>query len=116
MDLLTAFVRQSVPVANTPPAIKPPEDIQTAINVIARRDLANSNPPSRTYNSPVDLSQCDLSGLWMPGGHYEGGHFDDSVFRKTHLENAFLSNTNFNRTDLTDAIFDGATGGFPYGG
>jgi hypothetical protein len=138
MDLLTAFVRQSVPVANTPPVIKPPdniqttinviargyfpeskpldippankppEDIQTAINVIARRYLADSKPPLRTYDSPVDLSQCDLSGLWMPGGHYEGGHFVGSVFRKTRLENSFLSNTNFDRTDLTDAIFDRA--------
>jgi hypothetical protein len=111
MDTLTAFVRQSIPVANTPRAIKPPEDIQTAINVIARRHLSDSEPPSRTYDSPVDLSQCDLSGLWMGGGHYEGGYFQDSVFRNARLDGAYLRGADFTRADLTDAnlsdaIFD----------
>jgi uncharacterized protein YjbI with pentapeptide repeats len=111
MDTLTAFVRQSIPVANTPRAIKPPEDIQTAINVIARRYLSDSEPPSRTYDSPVDLSQCDLSRLWMGGGHYEGGYFEGSVFRDARLEGSYLRGADFTNADLTDAnlsdaIFD----------
>jgi Pentapeptide repeats (8 copies) len=106
MDVLTAFVRQSVPVANTPRGTKPSEDIQAAINVLARR--SHSAIPSRTHDSPIDLSGCDLSYLWMAGGHYEGGYFPNSVFRNTELYGASLRNTVFDRTDLTDAKFDGA--------
>jgi hypothetical protein len=73
MDFLRAFVRQSVPVTDAPRRTKPSEDIQAAINVLARR--SSSEVPMRIYDSPVDLSQCDLSYLWMAGGHYEGGYF-----------------------------------------
>jgi hypothetical protein len=107
MDVLTAFVRQSIPAANTPPRVtKPSEDIQAAIDELARR--SHSEIPSRTGNSPVDLSECDLSYLWMAGGHYEGGYFPNSVFRNTDLSGASLRHTNFDRTDLTNAKFDGA--------
>jgi hypothetical protein len=53
------------------------EDIQAAIDVIARRN--HTYIPERTGNSPVDLSQSDLSRLWMAGGHYEHGYFLESV-------------------------------------
>jgi hypothetical protein len=106
MDVLTAFVRQSVPVSDTPRVTKPSEDIQAAINVLARR--YHSEIPSRTHDSPVDLSECDLSYLWMAGGHYEGGYFRDSLFRNADLGGAFLAHANFEHTDLTDAKFYGA--------
>lgn len=106
MDVLTAFLRQSVPVTDTPRGTKPSEDIQAAMTILARRSC--STVPMRIYDSPVDLSQCDLSYLWMAGGHYEGGYFGDSVFRKTDLRNASLGHANFDRTDILGAQFEGA--------
>jgi hypothetical protein len=103
MDVLTAFVRQSAPVGQTPRAKKAPEDVQAAIDVIARRELTYL--PPRTGNSPVDLHQSDLSELWMAGGHYEGGHFVDSVLVRTDLTDAKLEGANFERANLSKAIF-----------
>ncbi|WP_164936142.1 pentapeptide repeat-containing protein [Bradyrhizobium nanningense] len=107
MDVLTALVRQSVPVTDTPRGTKPSEDIQAAITVLARRSY--SEIPGRTHDSPVDLSQCDLSYLWMAGGHYEWGYFGDSVLRNADFRKAFLKQTNLDRTDISDAQFDQAT-------
>jgi hypothetical protein len=104
MDVLTAFVRQSVPKATAPRGTKPSEDIQAAINVLARR--SHSEVPDRTGDSPVDLTQCDLGYLWMAGGHYEAGQFGDSVLSNADVRDAFLAYANFDRTDLTGAQFD----------
>jgi hypothetical protein len=106
MDVLTAFVRQSVPLANKGNLTKPSEDVQAAMNVIARR--SHTAFPTRFHDSPVDLSQCDLSDLWMAGGHFEQGYFGDSVLRKTDLRNSFLTGANFDRTDISGAQFENA--------
>jgi hypothetical protein len=104
MDVLTAFVRQSVPKAATPRGTKPSEDIQAAINVLARR--SHSEFPDRIEDSPVDLTQCDLGYLWMGGGHYEAGQFGDSVLSNADVRGASLRGANFDRADLTGAQFD----------
>jgi hypothetical protein len=103
MDILTAFVRQSAPIRQTPRKSKAGEDIQAAIDVIARRDHTKI-PEPRTVNSPVDLSQSDLSRLWMAGGHYEGGYFAESLLVRTDLNGAKLKYTN-DGADLSEAIF-----------
>lgn len=42
MDVLTAFLRQSVPVTDTARGTKPSEDIQAAITILARRSCSRS--------------------------------------------------------------------------
>jgi hypothetical protein len=106
MDILTAFVRESAPSGQIPRTAKPSEDIQSAINVLARR--SHPHIPERTVDSPVDLSQSDLSRLWMAGGHYEHGYFSGSVFVGTELDDARLDFANFDRADLTRSVFRNA--------
>jgi hypothetical protein len=111
MDILTAFVRQSARIGETTPRTsKPEEDIQAAIDVIARRE--HKYIPERkdtlnfpSLNSPVDLSQSDLSLLWMAEGHCERGYFVESVLVRTDLTKAKLERANFDGADLSEAIF-----------
>jgi Transposase/Pentapeptide repeats (8 copies) len=106
MDVLTAFVRHTVPKAATPRGTKPSEDIIAAINVLARR--SQSKVPDREEDSPVDLTRCDLGYLWMAKGHYEAGQFGDSVLTNVEGQDAFFYYANFDRADLTGAQFDWA--------
>jgi uncharacterized protein YjbI with pentapeptide repeats len=125
MDILTAFLRQSTPIGTTTRSSKPPEDLQAAINVLARRSIIRPTElaPFRIEDSPVDLHETDLSGLWMAGGHYEWGLFDRSLmkaalqgakfngadFTEANLQGANLTDANMEGADLTETDFAGAT-------
>ena len=106
MDILTAFIRQSSPVQSEPRHGNPPEDIQAAVTVLARRSEHKAQP--REGDSPVDLHDTDLSYLWMSGGHFEWGYFIGSSFVKTELDNAKLNGAIFDRANLTNSYFNHA--------
>jgi uncharacterized protein YjbI with pentapeptide repeats len=94
------------PAVGAPRDTKCSEDLQAAIDVLARR--TETYIPLRWLNSPVDLSHSDLSRLWMAGGHYEGGYFPDCNFVQTELANAHLYKANFDRSNLTGTNLSGA--------
>jgi hypothetical protein len=106
MDVLTAFLREAMPIKDSPRSGKPTEDLQAAINVLARR--SHLSWPERDGDSPVDISQSDLSGLWMAGGHYENGYFGDSFFVKTDCNKAHFQNSILDGADFTEANFERA--------
>jgi len=107
MDVLTAFLREASPVGREAHAPKTYEDLQAAINVLARRSHTFFSP--REKDSPIDLSRSDLGGLWMANGHYEWGYFVDSLFDNTDLRGASLLKACFDRCNLKAAKFEGVS-------
>lgn len=74
MDILSAFIRQSLPTTRSPRATEPPEDVKAALDVLARHGAKTI--PSRDHVSPVALNSTDLSYAWMASkGHFEWGYF-----------------------------------------
>jgi uncharacterized protein YjbI with pentapeptide repeats len=108
MDVLTAYLRESSSVGKEP-AVKTEQDLQAVIDVLARR--SENVVPSRENekNSPVDLSQTALDGLWMANGHFESGFFRKSTLIKTELQGAHLKDAWFHYCNLQEASFEGAT-------
>jgi hypothetical protein len=106
MDVLTAMVRGSVRASGNPHSGKPEEDIIAALNVLARRELKNH--PPREGDSPVDLTETDLSGMWLSGGHFEWGQFVECQLHKTDFNGAFLIQANLHSAKLTGASLCGA--------
>ena len=75
MDVLTAMVRGSVTKSGYMRLGKQEEDIKAALNVLARREFRSH--PERVGDSPVDLTETDLSGMWLSDGHFEWGQFQE---------------------------------------
>lgn len=107
MDALTTFVRHRTDLRKDvaePP--KPDQDIEAAINVLARRTYASV--PHRDDDSPTDLSGCNLTGAWMTGGKFPRSYFGGSKFCNANFDNADVSSSDFQRSDLTGAYFRSA--------
>jgi hypothetical protein len=96
MDVLTTFIRDQAPLKDPPHIWKPSEDVQAALNVLARRSATNF--PERTEDSPVDVHHTDLKEAWMAGGNFQRGFFGS-----TRLVEADLSCANLDRADMPDA-------------
>jgi Pentapeptide repeats (8 copies) len=123
MDVLTAFTRSSFPAEKEPRAGRRPQDLQAAIDVLARRSGSYQH---RTGDSPVDLHDTDLSDTWLASqGHFEdallegcylveadlrGSYFQNATFTKAVLTGASLHNANFSGADFSGADLGTASG------
>jgi hypothetical protein len=107
MDVLTSFIRGSFPAKEEGPRqIDPPEDLQAACNVLARR--SSTTIYKRYDDSPLDLHSTDLSGTWLAGGHFEDAFLENSFLITADLRKAFLTGANLTGAKLEDAELAGA--------
>jgi hypothetical protein len=107
MDVLTAFVRENFPISDPSRrrrrAGNAPEDLQAALNVLARRSV-NGQPPDRGgKDSPIDLHESNLTDTWMANGHFESGFFVGCNFTGANLTNSKFQYANFSKAVLDKA-------------
>ena len=116
MDVLAAFVRdRAVKFArdrdqqtSEPPELA--EDIQFALNVLARRSATADAiyRPDKRKDAAIDFYKTNLSNAWMAGGHFEWSHFREIVLINADLAKALLIETNLIDANLTGANLNGA--------
>lgn len=82
---------------------KIPQDIQTILTVIGRRDTRYEE-----QDFELDLHGTDLRGADMENGHFEKVNFRGCNLAGAQFSRAFLKSANLGETDLTNAVFDGA--------
>jgi hypothetical protein len=101
MDVLTTFVRDQAPRTDSPHDWKPSQDVQAALNVVARRSATLI--PTRTEDAPIDLHDCDLKLAWMSGANFQWAFFGSSRLVEADLSSARLDEARMNDADLTNA-------------
>ena len=106
MDVLTASVREWAKRGPQPRATKPSQEIQAALNVLARR--TDLEIPDRRDDSPVDLHDTDLSMAWLSGGHYEWAYFGSTLLIGADLSHARFDNASMHDVNLSSADVRGA--------
>ncbi|MEP0521952.1 MAG: pentapeptide repeat-containing protein [Hyphomicrobiales bacterium] len=124
MEILCAYVRGNAPAQSLTPsddfsaAVKPREDIQTAITVLGRRS-GEQIELEWTKKFRLNFRGCDLSGVNFSFGNFsaaqftdcriEGATFGNSVLEGTQFFNSLLNYTFFKDADLFGTRFDCAT-------
>lgn len=111
VEVLSAFVREHAPWKapagekedgqsgeDGEEAPHPNTDIQAALTVLCRRNITRASAESR-----MNLSNTDLRGA-----NLRGGHFEHAAFGETHLEFADLEGTYLDQAGLFLARLDGA--------
>lgn len=107
VELLSAHIRRRSPWpprdaderASTPIGKRrPPPDVQAALRVLGRRDHLRDPP-----GTEIRLSDVDLRGATLRGGHFEGARF-----RRSHLEGARLEGAHLERAKFRAAHLEGA--------
>lgn len=136
-EILAAFVRQQGPWRSKPitpfvaceklrprgtPANQPEVDIQTALEVIGRRQLEYA-PPLNGQSRAVDLRHADLRGVNLSTANLEYAALTDSnleaasitsadlmhaTLRGANLVCAYMPASHFQDADLKDANIEGA--------
>jgi Pentapeptide repeats (8 copies) len=124
VDVLAAFIREHsheqwpLPKADhapTPERMTRP-DVQAALTVIGRRDLAHDRPGPGP--APIDLSDANLTRAYLngvnlnraalPRANLTGANLTGAKLQKAKLTNADLTNARLPGADLTDADLIGA--------
>ena len=77
---------------------QPATDVQAAISVLGRRDTSRDKKGAQ-----LRLSDVDLRGVSM-----RGGHFEEARLRRSRLENAHLEGARLEGAKLGDAHLEGA--------
>jgi hypothetical protein len=95
-DVIRALRDEAAEIGPSKP--DPAADVQAAIRVIGRRDFARDTAGDR-----ISLSDVDLRGATL-----RGGHFEDARFRRSNLAGARLEGAHFQGAQLRDARFDDA--------
>ncbi len=104
MDVLTVFVReQAARNPNAPRRAKPAQDVQMALNVLARRRGTGVQLYERQGDAPVDLQETDLCDAWLAGAEFQGAYLVG-----TRLDDVDASNANLAYADLTRCTLIGA--------
>jgi Pentapeptide repeats (8 copies) len=107
VETLTAYVQTAAPWPPTDvsenarrrlPKLRPPPDVQAALDVLGRRD-----PRLDGDRILLRLSDVDLRGASLRGGHFEGVRL-----RRAHLEGASLEGAQLQGAKLRDAHFERA--------
>ncbi|CAN5413121.1 pentapeptide repeat-containing protein [soil metagenome] len=107
MDVLTTFVRDQAPWdRSNPHDWKPSQDVQSALNVLARRSATVI--PQRHEEAPVDLHECDLKLAWMAEANLQGALLTSSRLVEVDLSRAKLNGADLRGADLTNAKLQGA--------
>jgi uncharacterized protein YjbI with pentapeptide repeats len=106
VETLVAYIRTAAPwppaeePENSPRGAKrrPAPDVQAALSVLGRRD-----PHLDGERTLLRLSDVDLRGASL-----RGGHFERVRLRRAHLEGARLEGAHLQGAKLRDAHFEGA--------
>lgn len=106
IDVLTTFVRKQAPCTEFPHVWKPGPDVQTALNVLARRSATKI--PDRVGDPPLNLRECDLKLAWMSDGNFQGADLTRSRLVEVDLTYARLEGSKLCDADLTLADLTGA--------
>lgn len=78
--------------------IRPEEDVQSALTVLARRR-------SRPDEMPIDLHGTDLSGARLEGADFSGADLRDCVLRDTRFNKCTLTGAKLNSSHCAGASF-----------
>jgi uncharacterized protein YjbI with pentapeptide repeats len=107
MDVLNSFVRNwSRSFDRTKATREPPEDVQAALTVIARRSLS---APGREGDAPVDLHECFLQGAYLSYANLQAAYLDkvdltNATLNQADLYRAWLKNAEMSSTSLVGAL------------
>jgi uncharacterized protein YjbI with pentapeptide repeats len=99
MKFLAAFVRthaKAEPFCPRDKASKPPEDIQAAVSVLARREPQLDGPGG------IDLTHTCLTGARLFKANFRGADFNYAVLYNADLAHADLSDARLFRADLRE--------------
>lgn len=121
MEVLSAYVREKATNSALHPKTKPgtrlvvgvgpPEDVQVALTVIGRREIANDH-------GQINLRLAHLEGARMPEAHLEGAdligtnltladlhgaHLEKAILEYATLDSAVLSGGHLENANLSDA-------------
>ena len=111
MELLNGYVRERAGPAKNDPGrsqdtslTERPQDLQAAITVMGRRNLANDT------NSPLQFNFRDLnlSDLRFDDLHFEYADFRRASIRDSLMIKTFLCGANFDDSKMLGAQFEGA--------
>jgi uncharacterized protein YjbI with pentapeptide repeats len=115
MEVLAACIREHSgeqwPRASKEPGAERPEratrpDVQAAITVIGRRDVAHD---SRQIDlTKVNLTAANLGGAYLVDANLLGANFSRAFLAHANLARATLVGADFTKTDLTGANLTGA--------
>jgi uncharacterized protein YjbI with pentapeptide repeats len=107
VELLAAYIRAQAPEESIkgPGPKQTPADIQSALTVLARRDV-KKDPPDDRFR--VYLSHTDLRRARLAPGHFDKAHFRHSRMQKIVARTAHLRSANLEEADLNDAKLTGA--------
>lgn len=94
-DAVGAVETPGMNVGEPPPL---PTDVQAAISVLGRRDASRDKKGAQ-----LRLSDVDLRGVSM-----RGGHFEEARLRRAHLEDANLEGAHLQGAKLRGADLEGA--------
>jgi uncharacterized protein YjbI with pentapeptide repeats len=133
VEILTAYIRGHASRANPEPVEPPPPlrlraaDVQAAMTVLGRREVAPGDPPAlelggldlRSATLPeANLAAADLAGVDLSGADLRGSDlrhadlrhawFAGADLRKATLRGASLQNANLQLAMLAEADLDGA--------
>ena len=122
MEVLTAFVRdragktEDVQGMEEEMAVKPDQDIQSALTVIGRRNIKNDQQPINLAGANlqgVDLTEALLEGANLRYAHLEGANLRYAHLKCANLQGAYLEGislirANLERVDLTEANLEQA--------
>ncbi|MFJ7211071.1 pentapeptide repeat-containing protein [Amycolatopsis sp. NPDC098790] len=115
IEVLSAFVRSAVPVANSAAAPCPPPpvglDVQAALTVLGRRDKANDQGAQIDLQYTClggaqvfgDLSEANLMGADLTGTNLTGVDLIGTNLMGVNLTRASLAGANVIYADLTNA-------------
>jgi len=119
MEILTAFVRTSVPWKDSAENQHSPEgaadekkhpafatDIQAVLTVLGRRVLWRKERPLHLVHT--DLRETDLAFAHLEGAHLAGAHLEGADLQGAHLERAGLWDAHLEGADLEGADLEGA--------
>jgi uncharacterized protein YjbI with pentapeptide repeats len=108
MDVLCTFVRQNFrnpqQKGEVPRPEPAPEDLQAALNVLARRWFTGKVSDREGTDAVVDLHGTNLANTWMANGHFEYGFFINCDLRDADLGNSKFMGSDFSGADLGGAI------------
>jgi uncharacterized protein YjbI with pentapeptide repeats len=102
VEVLTAFIRGRAPwPSNATPTAVPSADVQAALTVLGRRNLANE----AGTRANINLCQVDLRGADLRGGMFAGALFNDSNLdgadlRRVDLAGARLADVSLRKGNL----------------
>jgi hypothetical protein len=103
IEILAAFIREHSSDIR-PSAIRPSNDVHTALSVIGRL----GKPGDFFCGRRVELRDCDLSNANLRGGSFRGAVFSRTILNGAFCENCDPRNTEFISTSVKMANFSAA--------